>query len=242
MKKNKTEKALFAVFAIVGIGLIIGGIIWLINGISFKAKAVEITGEIVNIESYYTGSGSKKKLHHNVYIDYEYNGVYYDNVMLGEYTSGMYEGKMITLLCDPDNPGDVRTGSSTVFVPIVLMIFGLVFGLVGIIPLLSGAKKNASQKRLLVEGRVLHAVVESVTLNTSYRVNGRSPYIIYCTYTDEFNGTVYRFKSNNIWNNPEMMFPVGSSINVHVDSNDYSKYYVDTEYSTSTNSRIVDFT
>lgn len=231
-------------FAILGIVFIIAGIMWIIDSISFKANAVEITGKIVKIETYYEyeNNGKRKEVeeNHNVFVDYEYNGVYYDNVKI-DYNVGMREGETITLLCDPKNPGDVRTSSDILLIPVLVLVLGLIAGCVGISKLVSEVKKNSSQKRLLSEGKILRAVVESIERNKSIRVNGRCPYIIYCTYTDEFNGNVYHFESDNIWGHQEMMFQVGSSINVHVDHNDYRKYYVNTEYSTSTNSGIVDF-
>lgn len=231
---NKVEKIISPIFTIFGIVFIIIGIIALIDGTNFKERAVEVTGEIADIQTYYEYVNGDRKRRHDVYVDYTYDGIEYEDVLLGEYNAGMNMGEDITLLCDPDNPGDIRTGTGTVMFPIIFLAMGGVFLLLGILFLVFGAKKKARKKQLLAEGRVLQAVVENIDLNTSYRVNGRHPYVIYCTYTDESNGTIYRFKSDNIWNNPEILFPIGSSIRVYVDRNDFSRYYVDAEHGIST--------
>ena len=79
-------------------------------------------------------------------------------------------------------------------------------------------------------------------MNTGYSVNGRHPYVIYCAYEDEYNNTVYYFKSENLWYDPSFRFAIGSEIDVYVDPKDYSKNYVDTEKNYGHGSRIVDFT
>lgn len=239
MKKN-SGRFVFIIFAIAGIAMFIGGIFFLIEGISFREKAVEITAEIVDIETRYELKNGEKKRYHDVYVDYTYNGVEYNDVSLNEYNSGMSVGERITLLCDPDNPGDIRSNTATYLTPGLMMGMGLIFALIGIIPFINSIKKDKLQKRLLTEGRVLQATIESISLNTSVRVNGSSPYVIYCAYTDENSGVIYRFKSNNLWSDPSYMFAEGGNVQVYVDRNDFSKYYVNVEHTMS--QRIVDYT
>ncbi len=90
------------------------------------------------------------------------------------------------------------------------------------------------------KGRRIMAVVDSIEVNTSYRVNGRHPYVIYCTYTDISTGIQYKYKSNNLWTDPTEIYTPGMDIPVYIDGNNYSKYFVDAE--TLINNRIVDYT
>lgn len=106
--------------------MFIGGIFFLIEGISFREKAVEITAEIVDIETRYELKNGEKKRYHDVYVDYTYNGVEYNDVSLNEYNSGMSVGERITLLCDPDNPGDIRSNTATYLTPGLMMGMGLI--------------------------------------------------------------------------------------------------------------------
>ena len=71
-------------------------------------------------------------------------------------------------------------------------------------------------------------------------MNGQNPYVIYCSWKDEYADVLYRFKSDNLWTDPSFLFDSGSEINVYVDGNDFSKYYVDAER--GLDQKVVDFT
>lgn len=126
------------------------------------------------------------------------------------------------------------------FFSVIPLFMGIIFSLVGFIPLIISAKKNKRQKNLLTNGRVLYATVDEITWNGSMTVNGQNPYLILCSYKDEYQDVIYRFKSNNLWIDPIHVFPVGSTIEVYVDPNDYSNYYVNAEKTIE--AKIVDYT
>lgn len=237
MKKNGFLFIFFGIFGLVGIGLLIGGISWMKSGLDFKQNAVEVTAEISDIESYRDSDGDT---HHNVFINYEFDGETYTDMPLNEYNSNMYIGKEITILCRPDQPGRAMTSTGIYLGGGILLGMGIIFASVGIIPIIVSLVKGSRQKNLLSTGSVLYATVDDIVYNTSYSVNGQHPYVIYCSYKDEYSNITYRFKSNNLWTDPSLIFPVGSTITVHVDPNDYSKHYVNAEKSIS--ERIVDYT
>ncbi|MDO4333397.1 MAG: hypothetical protein Q4C58_12045 [Eubacteriales bacterium] len=155
---------------------------------------------------------------------------------------GLLAGAMILLanLCDTGDPWEVRAQSGMYVAFLILMILGIVFFCTGAVPLIILRIKKQKNKRLLEKGRVLYATVESIDRNRSYNVNGRNPYVIYCTWKDEYADLFYRFKSGNLWTNPALIFPEGSEIEVYVDPNDFRKYYVDAERKLS--QKIVDLT
>lgn len=237
MKKNKISTLLFALFAIIGTGLIVGSILFFLSGMRFRQSAVSITGEIEDIV---TSRDSDGDIDHEVYVRYTFDGVDYDMVRLSEYSGSMHVGKSINLLCDPEDPWDVRTESSIYFVFITLMLMGIICFIVGVVPVIVSIVKKQRSKRLLANGRVLYATVESIDLNRNYSVNGRNPYVIYCSWKDEYADTLYRFKSDNLWTDPVSVFPEGSEIEVYVDANDFRKYYVNVEHKMS--QKIVDLT
>lgn len=237
MKGNGTEKLIFGIFLAVGLILAGIGVGWLVNSINVSNKALTTTAVITEIDTYRDSDGDR---HHNVYISYEVDGVTYDDVRLGEYSSSMYEGKEIEIKYLEDKPG--KPYASLWMGPIMLMIMGLIFGLVGGVGFFATLKNKIQGKKLIAEGRCLQATVESIDWNRNYRVNGQSPYVIICTYKDEFSNTVYRFKSGNIWYDPSIKLPVGSLVDVYVDPQDYSKHYVDTEKEYGMGPQVVDFT
>lgn len=236
MKKDRFLTIFFSIFAVVGIGLLIGAVLLFVNESRFRKTAVNITGEVVDIVSHY----SHGKSYREVFVTYTFEGQTYEGVELMGDGINMYVGKSISLLCDPENPGRVRTESGSLLVTILLTVMGIVFSCVGIIPMIFAAKKKQKRKHLLANGRVLHATVERVGRNTSIAVNGQNPYVIYCSWKDEYTDVLYRFKSDNLWTDPSFLFDSSSEINVYVDGNDFSKYYVDAERGLA--QKVVDFT
>lgn len=240
MRKNrKYEKMMIlvpSIFLIAGICMFIWGIGWLVSALQFKATAVEVPGKITRIDSAYDDDGDE---HYSVFVSYEYNGERYENVRINSYSSSMYEGKEIVLYCDPDKPRHIQVKSMLYFPPVFLMAFGLVFGLVGGGFTISVMIRSMNRKRLMQLGSSIYATVEEIAYVTSTSVNGRHPFVIYCTYRDEYKDVTYRFKSENLWSDPSAVFPVGSMIEVKVDPNDYSKYYVNTEESEK---KVIDYT
>lgn len=237
MKKNRIVYVVFVIFLIVGIGLLAGAFLFSRYFASFKARAEEVTGEITRIEEYYD---SDRELRHHVYVSYTYDGVDYDDVSINSYNSSMYEGKEIELLCDKKNPEHIMGKSAGNLVVIILSGIGIIFVLVGGIPLLVMIRKKSKNKKILEKGQVLHALVDSIEYNTSVAVNGTHPYVIFCSYRDEYQDITYRFKSDNIWTDPFLVFQPGSDIEVYVEPGDYSKYYVNAQKMIE--QKVVDFT
>ncbi|MBR3824066.1 MAG: DUF3592 domain-containing protein [Lachnospiraceae bacterium] len=237
MKKKNFYPILFGIFGIVGVILIVSSILVFAAGKKFDETAVEITGTISYIDSYWDSDGDR---HYQVYVDYDFQGHEFTDIRLGTYTSSMYEGKEITLKVDPENPGKVKTPHSYMIAGIILAVLGVIFALIGIISAVIGIKKSAKKKELLQQGRYICAVVERVDMNYNYYVNGRHPYVIYCNYQDEYSGVLYRFKSDNMWTDPYPFLQQGSNVRVYVDGQDYSKYYVDVEGSLQ--GKVVDYT
>lgn len=235
--KNYISNIIFGVFLLVGIGMIVGSIFLFKDFSEFKETAEEVSARILKIESYYD---SDDDLHHRVYVTYTYEGVVYDGITLNFYSSDMFQGKEITLLCNPDFPTDVRGASALDPIGMILLFMGIIFALVGGIPQVFSIKKHLQNKRLMQEGKVLHAVVENVDFNPNVTVNGKCPYVIYCNYQDEYKNVLYRFKSDDLWTDPSPVFPPGSYIDVLVDPNDYSKYHVNAQQMIE--QRIVDYT
>lgn len=226
MKKTTPLTVFLLLFTIIGIGLILGAVLIFGNGMRFKQSSVDVTGEIADIMSYYDDDGDA---HYQVFVTYDYEGKTYERVRLSEYSSDMYVGDSILLLCDPEHPEKVKTESGFYIETIVLAIIGPIFFCIGAVPLIFIIRKKQQRKYLLTNGRVLYATVERIGLNTSYYVNGQNPYVIYCTWKDDYADRLYRFKSDNLWTDPGIVFCEGSEIKVYVNENDYSKYYVDAQ-------------
>ena len=123
----------FGILAVVGFIFFIVGIILLVSSIRFQEEAVEVSAEITQIESYRDIDGD---ISHRVYVTYSYGGKTYENVNLQEYSSGMYEGKEITLLVQPDDLYNVSTGLINILIGGIFVGIGFIFLLICIIALI----------------------------------------------------------------------------------------------------------
>ena len=229
MQKNKTLNIIFTIFAFVGILVMVIGVVIFVKFQQFSKKADEVTAIITDIQEYRsTNSDGETEYNHVVFVRYDYEGYTHD-VKLSVYSSSMRVGKSITLLVDPDNPRKVKVKGLESWPALIPIGIGLIFALVGIIPLIVMGKKERKASFLMQNGRRLQAVIDEIKENTTISVNDSHPYIIYCSYDDGLGGNVYHFKSGNIWSDPYEVCDVGSVIDVWVNQDDYSQYHVDVD-------------
>ena len=233
MKANKTEIILFSIFAIIGNLLLLAGIILGYFSIRFYAEAVPLKAQITSIGTY-------RERYEKVDVSYTYENQEYKDIPLNGYSSTMHVGEEITLYINPQNPQDAKS-KLDLWMPLAVFLgIGIIFSLVGWLPILRKRRKKKKNQWLRENGTVLYGVVEGSDWNTFYSVNGRHPFVIYCTYTDDFDSTTYRFKSENLWFDPEAQFPAGTPIKIYVNREDYSSYFVDVE--SGYTEKMIDFT
>lgn len=224
--KNIIVKLTVGLFAVIGFIFILVGIVWAISGSRFMQSAVEVSAVITKIESHRDSDGDTS---HQVYVNYSYGGQRYEDVRLNEYSSGMYKGKEIKVMLDPDNPRKLMTNLGLYIGPTVFIGMGAIFTSAGVISLVGMGRKSSAKKKLIASGQYIYAIVESIEYDKSYILNGKHPFVVYCIYRDDYKDIVYRFKSDNIWTNPQYVIQPGSEIRVFVDRQDYKNYHVDIE-------------
>lgn len=227
-KKKKTKQhsasTIFLIFGIAGVGMFLLGTYLLTQGVRTKQNADPVSALITEIDSHRNADGDTQ---HTVYICYTYNGKTYDNVRLNSWTSGMKKGKTITVYCTPEYPGSPDIPSVDFFMSALLLFMAIIFSLVGFGNIISQSKRNKRQQNIYENGIRIQAKVDAIELDYSLTVNGMHPFIIHCTYKDESTNEMHEFVSSQFWEDPEMVFPLDSEIDVYVDPNDYSNYYVD---------------
>ena len=225
-KRNSFMVLFYGIFLVVGAIFSAVGITMALADSGFRERAEEITAEITGISSYRASDGDRR---HNVYVTYQYDGRVYEDIELNFYRSGMYEGQEIPLLCDPENPGHVKSPGGMLLLEMVFLLIGILFMGIALVFIAVSRNKARRRKKILSSGKRLSAIVEQIAVNTSYVMNGRNPYQIYCYYRDEYKDVIYRFKSEDLWINPNVVLQPGDTIDVYVDGEDYSRYHVDAE-------------
>lgn len=106
-----------------------------------------------------------------------------------------------------------------------------VFFLIGATLLFVRVRKKLIIRDLIRMNYVVKADFEEVVQNTSYKVNKKSPYIIYCKWVDKGANTTYLFKSVNLWYNPKIIIKEKgiTTFPVYLNPNNPKQYYVSTE-------------
>ena len=217
-----------AIFGIVGTILI--GFFFSVtkSNIEFEKKAVEISGVIMDIRSYFDDDDN---VQHDVYVNYQYNGRRYEYVQLNYYSSSMREREAIKLKIDPDNPRIVKAERESLFDSLLLGGMGIAFSLFGYIPFILLLRDKFGTNKLSFEGKYIYGIVDKIDIDYSCSANGEHPYLLYCHYEDIDTGKIYEFKSDYIWTDPGQVFPVGSYVPIYVRNKKYTDYSVDVKSS-----------
>lgn len=225
MRKNKSVSVTNILFAVFG-GLFFAiGAFLVINTLSFKANAQEVMALITQMHPYEDSDGDTS---YDVEVQYEYEGITF-HATLDTYSSGMREGKWISILVNKDDPTEVVEPGTNLVVGIVFMVMGGIAILVGGVSLVQEWKHKKKLDHLNRTGKRLQARIDQITVNERIAINEVHPYIIWCSYVDELSGARFEFKSENIWNDPYEVCDVGSAIDVLVSADDYLEYVVDVD-------------
>lgn len=217
MKESKVESLIWIIFATIGGIFVILGLT-LFGSIFNYTNKIDTTGTITEISSYRDNK---------VYVSYTVDGKEYESMLSG-YSSNFYEGKEIKIYYDKDNPNKIGMKS----LDLLFLIFpgiGLIFLIIGGTGILVKTNKTKLEKRLRENGELIYADYVETILNTSYSVNGRSPYKIICEWDNPADSKEYMFKSKNIWTNPENLIEEKNikQFPVYIDNNNKKKYLVD---------------
>jgi hypothetical protein len=225
MKAKSAEWFGAILFTVVGAIFITIGLAIFTNEMSFKNNAIEKVAIITNIETYRSGDDTN----YRVYVRYVVNNETY-NQTLNYWDASMSTGKEIKIYYNPDNPNEIIADSSIYFVLIFPLLGGIAF-IVGISTIIGNFKGKSTRSKLLKNGYYINAEIEEVIYNTSYSVNGRSPYIITCKWKNSTDGNTYLFKSEKIWNNPESIIEEKNitTLQVYLDMDNPKKYFVSLE-------------
>ncbi len=221
-KASGTTNIIGFIFFLAGLIMLIIGVVLFVSDKKFEATSETTTAVITDIETYRTRRNGESRTEHNVFVTYEVDGKTYDRE-LGYYSTGMYEGKEIEIMYAPGDPGNIHFPS--IFPYLILGIMGVVFGAIGGGLFFSGINKSLKRKNLIKTGEVLTGTITNVVTVTNVRINGRHPYKVECEVVDQITGEKYLYSSESIMN--DMSCFIGSSIDVYVDPNDKSKYYMD---------------
>lgn len=205
------------VFCVCGIDLMMGSYL-------ISEKEIEVEGTITDIISFINEEGETD---HTALVDFVYNNRKYCGMPLPSYSPSMSIGEKANVVINPDNLMGKQTKELD-YRGLVPLAAGLVAIYLGISPLIRAMWERAKEKKYMLKGLCLYAKVDDVK-KANYSVEGKTPYIVYCSYEDSYTGTLYKFKSPDLWYIPKAYYHRDTEIRVYVDEKDYSKYYMEVE-------------
>ena len=218
------EKILALIFGVLGVIFIIVAVLLASHSGRIARTYIKTTAEITGFDI--TRSNTDSRYRRRTAVKYEVEGQSLEQ-LLNEYSSSMYEGKIIPVLVNPEDYYDVRT-STLLYLPAI--IFGVVaipFLVVSIILIVVMVSRNKRFSRIYEEGKRITAEVTGGRINRNYSVNNRHPWRLECRYEDTFTGEEHVFKSGNVWFDPNQY--IGRPISVYILDGNYSNYYIDVD-------------
>jgi hypothetical protein len=149
-------------------------------------------------------------------------------------SSDMQVGDAVTVHYPPDKPeeAEIKSFFTQWFVPLFLSVFVVTFGGIGFYGLSKQLKQIRAKRELFTygKGRKTSLPVTDVIYDSSFKVNGRSPFVIVCQYHDAVSNKLYEFKSEHIWYDPSEFLKSREGIDIYIDPNDLTRYYMDTSF------------
>ena len=113
---------------------------------------------------------------------------------------------------------------------IICLFFGIIFVLTSFAMLFGNITVVGPKRRLVANKEKIYADYDRIEMNTSEKVNGKHPYIVFCRGKIS-TGEVMEFKSENVWYDPTRKIEDRGikKIPVYVNPNKPKKYYVSLE-------------
>lgn len=223
-KNQFIEKILALIFGVLGVIFIIVAVLLASHSGRIARTYIKTTAEITGFDI--SRRNTDDRYSRRTAIKYEVEGQSLEQ-LLNEYSSSMYEGKIIPVLVNPEDYYDVRT-STLMYLPAI--IFGVVaipFLVVSIILIVVMVSRNKRFSRIYEEGKRITAEVTGGRINRNYSVNNRHPWRMECRYEDTFSGEEHVFKSGNVWFDPNQY--IGRPISVYILDGNFSNYYIDVD-------------
>jgi hypothetical protein len=219
----------FSIFLVVGVLLLgVAGVV-AVRTVQFLGGANSATGEVVELVPHRSSKGGTTW---SPVVSYTVNGEVHR--LEGSYSSNvlMYEvGERVTVRYEPGNPGEARIDGwlGTWLLPTILGGIGVVFGAVGGGFLLVRLRRRRRRDWLLANGARIQARLIGVEQNTSFSVNGRSPWRLRCQWQDPSTGRVHVFVSDDVWYDPGP-FVKKDELDVLIDASNPARHHVDISF------------
>ncbi len=228
---NKSIYAIGLVFFLSGLGLLTGDYFAFTGTRRFLQGAALADGMVTELSLERSGSRSSGTYHPVVQFRAE-NGVAVTfRSSVGSNPPSYRVGEPVGVYYNPANPQDARVNSffSLWGMVLILSALGAVFFLVGAGIFAFSLVSKRRRAWLQRNGQSVNTELQSVFLDESYKVNGRSPYRVLSQWKNPRTGEMHVFKSEAIWYDPAQSI-TSKNINVLIDPDNPKKYFMDLSF------------
>ena len=217
-------------FLVPGLAMLIGAAVVGARVVSFGRSAEHAEGTVTQ-NRYTTDSDGNGTYHPQVEFVGSDGQKHTFVSHMGTSPASFKIGERVPVLYNGDQPEDASIDAFTHqwFSTIMLAGLGLVFGLVGGIPLLVRARNTKQAEWLKLNGRPVQADYTGAPLRTNYEVNGRSPYRISAQWKNPSTNQIHVFMSENLWFDPAP-YIASKTLTVLIDPQNPKRYWIDTTF------------
>ncbi len=224
------DKIIYIIFAIIGVGLLLGTGYWINQEREFVSRAQKSKGTVIELVKH-TSSGKSRSVTYAPKVRFTLpDGSVHEFVSTMSSSKSSYAvGQPVNVLFDPAKPDTAEIDSMFViwFGPGILGFLGLVFSGIGIGSLAMILKRRSYCKYLLQSGIKIPATGGKVERDCSMRINGQCAWRIVCEA--DYNGERRVFKSDRLWKDPTEKVR-DRQVTIAIDPSNPKKYCVDLSF------------
>jgi hypothetical protein len=225
----KISRIIKYLFTAIGLGMLIGSFFLYQNTAGFIENASIAQGIVVNLEP---SRSSDSTTYRPVVQFTTQTGEKIEFASAASSNPPAYsKGEHVEVLYLAAKPQEARIngyfslwGGAT-----IVGALGGIFFLVGAGIIVASLLKNRSDIYLKQNGVPIQTKYQSTEINSSLKVNGRSPFRIITQWQNPATSRLHIFKSDNLWFNPEDYIKK-DSITVFIKKRNPKKYYVDLSF------------
>jgi Protein of unknown function (DUF3592) len=206
MNRGRLFAIVGGIFGLVGVVLLGVAIVLAVSTASFQASAERTDGTVVALtERTSTSSSGGSSTAWYPTVEYTVDGKRYSfDSPVGAYPPAYAEGDTVAVAYDPADPADAQIDSfwSAYLAPVIVGGLGIVFTPLGTVLFVAGRRTLRQRDWLLSKGREVWAEIADVGFDFNVRINGRHPYVVRATWTDEQTGRTHLATSDPLRHDP----------------------------------------
>ncbi|GAB3928228.1 hypothetical protein GCM10011575_11830 [Microlunatus endophyticus] len=211
-----------AVFAPVGIILLVVCAVTTTSSVHFRATATSTTGTVVDVASQLSCSNSGGGCTTDYYPVVRFTATDGRQITFRSHTgtnSRPAIGKQVTVLYQAGHPEDARLSGfvSQWLAPLITGVLGIVFTGVGLLLITVYVRRRRIDSWLEANGTRVEAEVIRIARNPQVEINRVNPWQVFADWVDPTTGQHHTFASENFMQDPAQAYPGLKTVQVLID-------------------------